>query len=361
MTFTDDEISNFDEGEFIEGIPVMVDEPDTTGSDFESPDEFNGWRKGIPRKGRQGRNRETRERIEASRHAYRLLALQKGWKVGYQEDICPETHCASVLIQDLRNGNTVCQSCGRVVVEGGLDAQTFTALHLIRSKPYQRKVHFRTRLSQLMGRDPLLPKHFLRDLHEYVFNNHRALESKYGSSRRWGQQILKDIFRSGEVTLPSDYTPSRLAIHWIQVRKWCYLYPHSVDLDMETERELVWRYDCVSTAFDATLPDSTQPRKNIYNINYIMAQLLRLVSPFLFAEYARFIPLVKRSIIRGEGPVRWKRNYNQTLRNNVRWKSIVEYCAAHYPRTVHFGCVLMDWSYHPITLDELQTTFDKFI
>jgi len=295
----------------------------------------------------------------------------------FRKDLEDVTKCCKScrgfeFVYDHCSGDTICQLCGRVQSESGLGSSDNMGLGMqlrLLSKPYDRLVHFQQRIAQLTTRDPALPRWFLRTLGCFLDENKLTMELNLGvNSTNWGKQSWIKIFQSElfqsylRHVAPSHKpkrgqmpkTPSKLAIHWIQIRKFLGLDPWRVDLDSEVLAELRMRYRLVSQAFDQTLrkPGEGQTRlpiheqlaplsrKNIVNVNYTMAQLLRIVRPELWKEYAKFIPQLVSS--------------TQPAQNNARWEVIVTFCRKHFRTQAHVALPL-DWPYHTLTLTELNS------
>jgi hypothetical protein len=331
------------------------------------------------KKGRQGRSRAVRERVAAER-AEQTLKLSGAYTTTRK---CTDKRCLGTefdQIYDHCSGDTVCTRCGRVVEESGSGAPENNGLGFqlrFVSKPYDRLVHFQQRIAQLTCRDPALPSWFLRTLGEFYAENRETLELELGvPAERWGIRSWKRILEGPllrvymelvcppdkapkRTALPNGNSPSKVAIHWLQIRKALDIVPWEVDLDSATLMAMRLRYRVVSHAFDQTLrrptPDETRlpihdrvaplSRKNIINVNYTMSQLLRMVNEPLWLRIARFIPQLV--------------SQNQPQQNNQRWRILMEHCNAKFKNHAEV-CEPLEWHFKPITDVELNEQFNFF-
>lgn len=262
--------------------------------------------------------------------------------------------------------------CGMVVCENGMGSANNLghAMQLrLCSKPYDRLVHFQQRIAQLTCRDPQLPRWFVRVLVDFMNENAETMEANLGVAPRfWGKPSWIRVFHSGvfqdylRVVAPPHKpkraqlpkSPSKLAIHWIQIRMHLGIEPWRVELDSMVLRELRMRYRLVSVAFDQTLrvpgPEQTRlphhdvnshlSRKNIINVNYTMAQLLRVVRPDLWELYAKFIPQLVSN--------------TQPRQNNDRWDVIMAYCRTNFHSQADVAEPI-SWPFLPLTPTELNS------
>lgn len=286
---------------------------------------------------------------------------------------CKDCH-GTDFVYDHCSGDTVCSLCGRVFERGGFGSAVNLGQGMqvrLLSKPYDRGVHFQQRLAQLTCIDPSLPNWFIRTLAEFLWESGESQELSLGVSReRWGILSWKSLFDGAlfreylRLVCPKEkprrallpFSPSKLASHWLQIRMRLGISPWRVSLDCQTLAEMRRRYRLVSSAFDNTLrklgeghtanSPSSLSRKNIININYTMAQLLRLVSPSLWKEYAKFIPQLHSS--------------SQPLHNNQRWEIMMQYCSLWYRTQADFAYPLL-WTFFPITESLLENEFKFFV
>lgn len=378
-----------DEDEYDAKWKEKKKENEENGIYYDLPSIYNNWRK-TPRKGRQGRSRETRKRKREEKEKKKTEdeeILCSGNNSKFMDDrdmLCSNKQCRmqmSMMIFDHKSGDLICGRCGIVVCEKGYSEYTYdmTNMHPS-SKPYQRVVHFRQRLAQLLTIDPLLSTEFLDECCDFVCDNGEDLIERFGPIENWGIESWKKIlayaknhkdYKNKYKILNSDIVSkdtSKVAIHWLQLRRYCFIDPWKVELTPEIIKELDWRYSCVSKAFDATLRgvgvgggeeentnETSEPsppllnRKNIINVNYTMAQLLRLTSKPDFDKYACFIPQQKKSS-------------SQPETNNQRWKILMEYCQKKFSYSIFFmDKGKIDWTFHPITRNEVETIFSRFI
>lgn len=325
------------------------------------------------KKGRQGRSRAVRERVRAERER------QKREQEGIYRSVlrCSDPWCIGdsySQVYDHCSGDTICTLCGRVVEESGTGAPENIGIGFqlrLLSKPYDRLVHFQQRIAQLTCRDPALPRWFLRTLAEYVGSSRPELEAMLEvPAERWGIRCFKRIIegqcllnwmsmdpKPKRRQLPNS--PSKLAIHWLQIRKSLGIEPWQVELDCQTLDFMRRRYRLVSLAFDETLrrPTSEQSRlpihdivaplsrKNIINVNYSMAQLLRIVNPPLWRKLARFIPQLE--------------SQNQPSQNNQRWEILMAFCRLNFHHQADMAEPL-EWPYQPLSESDLKLYFNFF-
>lgn len=371
-----------------QGRVGMVD-PDQFISEFESsfalvisglhPSDPHLFLGGLPaktelrKKGRQGRSRAVRERERIRREKEK--EFRSGIEDGYGLPCKGCRKDSSLLVYDHQSGDTICSNCGMVLDQNGQGDSNrvgFGFQFRFLSKPYDRLVHFQQRIAQLTTRDPKLPDWFIDSLGEFLNENGETIEGEFGNPRsNWGIESWKRImnhplFRNylelvgtkpKRRILPNH--PSKLAIHWLQIRRRLGIEPWKVEFDFQTLNLLRIRYRLISLSFNETLrkpgpgqsrlpihdQNQSLSRKNILNVNYVLAQLLRIVNPELWRDYAKFIPQLESS--------------TQPEQNNQRWRIIMDWCRDHFPSQESLPDPL-DWPFYPITNSELENEFKFF-
>lgn len=311
------------------------------------------WLARIPlekkkKKGRQGRNFASRRRDKTSKEENKFTKFDT-------DNTC--LNCLSdEMTEDYTSGDLICSNCGVIQEEKGLGFSNLipTVRHKNGkgSKRYQRIVHFSQRSAQLLGNDPKIRKVFwtiiCRELAEVLLNRPEEMEF-------FGKKSLSRIIAK----YPNEL-PRRLSANWIQVRR---RLNEEMGLELtvppvleKEEETILWknvkaRYACIATAFENTLCKKTREttkktknieRTNIYNVNYIVLQLLRLEDEVYFQKYGIFFPQLTSK--------------DQPHQNNNRWKILVKYCSSQFStyscpkteKTFHFT-----WKYIPMTTEEI--------
>jgi len=294
------------------------------------------------RKGRQGRSRENRLRAQNSKKENRQLQVEWVTK-------CPQ--CDGMeYIEDHRTGDVICAECGRVESEKGLGlSTTLNPRVMVKSKPYQKLVHFRQRMAQLLGKDPKIRSVLWNQIEKEILDSMTLEEIEYMGKKKFSE-VLKRL------NLPQT---KRLSANWIQARRrlGCTEVPSEVsDLPLLYKR-LCARYQCVASVFQETLfsPQGEKPkenlleRRNIMNVNYVTLQILRLESEEIWREWAKYFPqLVSKK---------------QPNKNNLRWKIIIDICKKRY-KTFSFSRteeeIKLDWRYIEFTKEEISKYTNHF-
>lgn len=300
------------------------------------------------KKGRQGRSAEVRARIAQQRHLARQWFLDQGidpdsFKVSIS---CEECRGTDTFVEDSASGDVVCTDCGTVNSQSGLGFSCHAPSSLtICSKPYQRVVHFRQRLAQVLCRDPKQPKKKVNAISKYG-EDHPEL----GNPQTWGYKTYSKICKAlGYKTKDAE--------HWMQFRKRCGIWPWCTEelLPDWLVKILIQRFIIISWAFDYTLllPRSVsenatpQPlaRHNIVNINYLTPCLIRMESEEIFREIAKFFPQMI--------------SQDQPAKNNKRMKIMLDKCQESFSRAGEGGWDF-DWTFKPITEQEILDYFTYF-
>lgn len=260
------------------------------------------------------------------------------------------------------------------------------------SPGYKRLTHFQQRIRQLKGIGPQLFQEQIDDIWPFLLEN-PELDSIAG--KKTFQEIIKKLgFKS------------KLSEHWIQIRIRLGLQPVP-DVEILTDglsERLRMRYLCgmffiysmkmflsysktlmcglsvfggislknkkhtVEQAFmallyspkhaavivkteaaDAADDDVILRRKSIINVNYSLAQLLRLEDEDAFLQLRPYLPQLSGS--------------GQPASNNKRWKLMMDYCQEKYKRFSEpksEKIFYFDWSYVPIEPDDLAE-FNVFV
>lgn len=290
------------------------------------------------KKGRQGRSAESRERAKRIKEEWRSMVRQ-GLVQDDEEPVCKECNDPD-LIEDQHSGDLICTNCGIVQISKGLGFNCLVTQKTKFSKPYQPLVHFRQRLAQLTGKDPLINDEIWEKLKTVI-------ETRKLDDSRLGKKTISKLLI--ELKLPR-----RLSANWIQVRSRLNLEPHPPEID---DPETLWkrlnaRYFCVTIAFQRTLkklgPQESKGRnlfrKNIINVNYSFLQLLRQENPDFLEHFGKFFPQLSSK--------------EQPGRNNKRWKILMEYCKKNYET---YSCpktgerFKFKWDFFPLsTLDIME-------
>jgi hypothetical protein len=298
------------------------------------------------KKGRQGRSMEVRRKKELERQGW-----YQGQRYFFQSDQIPKCReCGSqnCFVEDHSSGDLICTSCGVVSEElGGLGfvSNCFTHNPLV-SKPYQKVVHFRQRISQLLCRDPEQEFDHLRMIRDYVIRENYRL----GNPSFYGIKTFSYICRALGLN-------PKIASHWMQIRKRLGIEPSCYpNPSPELLHRITMRYICVAHCFDSTLrrkrgEASPNPlkRNNVINLNYSIIQLIRMESESEFFRLAKFFPQLI--------------SHNQPALNNKRWEIILEECRTKYSKfsdPLRGEPFSFDWPYKPILVEDLVKYFYFF-
>lgn len=335
----------------------------------------------IPRK-RQGRSWKVRERKRRERERAERIRNHSGCRVEASTvpGACKVCGRNDGYVNDYGIGETICSFCGCVMfgvefMDSPMDPRPPM------SKPYQREVHFRQRFALLQNKDPRIDAddELGTSLWDWVLENKEKLTSELGlpEQRYWGYNSFKKLLAHPNLPFrarmrASRMTPSKVALHWIQLRALEMVEPTPPQIGRDQLDRLCDRFACVSRAFDALFqPEQekgkgTLPRKrNITNLNYVIAQVLWLESPELYRAYAKFLPQSTSA--------------EQPAKNNEEWKLIVQFCNKHFGlgRMVELGiqeerlrpvgymlkqrvAFFDEWQLHLITEEDIVKYFKFF-
>lgn len=292
----------------------------------------------LKEKGRQGRSAAVRRKKAEERAALNLL---------YNSEQCRECKSESDFVEDYTSGDLICTRCGTVGQGGGLAFSCHAFTHNPnQSKPYQKVVHFRQRISQLLCRDPEQDQDKIDLIGKHIRDNEEIL----GPKEFYGIKTFSNICRKVGIS-------PKLASHWMQIRKRleilpaCDPSPSSLLL-----HRITMRYICIANCFEHTLkkrkgdnPSSPLMRNNVINLNYSIIQLIRIEDELEFQRLARFFPQLI--------------SQNQPAINNKRWEIILEACRKKYSK---FADPLrgepfeFDWPFKPIVVEDLVKHFYFF-
>lgn len=295
------------------------------------------------KKGRQGRSLEVRKRKELERQGW-----FQGKKYFYSSNLpqCRECGDTDSFVEDHSSGDLICSSCGVVSEEmGGLGFYSKCFSYPITSKPYQKVVHFRQRISQLLCRDPEQEYEHLFLLRQYILDNHEQM----GNPTFYGIKTFSFICRKIGLN-------PKIASHWMQIRKRLGITPFCDLPSPSIIHRITMRYICIAHCFDRTLKrkrgekdQNNLKRNNVINLNYSIIQLIRMESEEEFIRLAKFFPQLI--------------SHNQPGLNNKRWEIILKECREKYS---YFSDPLrgepffFDWPFKPILVEDLVKYFYFF-
>lgn len=260
--------------------------------------EIQHFKQNYFKKGRQGRNKETRERKKKEREK---IELENKYK---KKEVCSNSHCKShqdsslfVIFHDMSSGDTLCYECGAVQQSKGFgNMETAIIYNYPHQKPYQRDVHFEEFLKQLEGKDPEIEPTIFQEFHNFICEHYEELIQTHGEMTYWGPKIFSNIFTSPEFVNERRqdlvYDIKIILEHWIQIRKKMKIEPNQFIILPSERRELKALYECIALNFEEMLKQKLLDRRNIYNLNYLTAILLRWLNPRPknYLELCRFLP-----------------------------------------------------------------------
>lgn len=304
-----------------------------------------GWR---PRK-KQGRSKDVRIRVSEENRAY-FRNFRRTME--YVNLNCTNCFSEQGLVES-RDGSLYCDDCGKVsTMEKHVDAPVFYRYNKIQSKPYERRIHFHTKLHRLIGQGAdIVTYEDARLIENYLLQNPKVM----GVNFNWvGPRAVKRACWALGFHRDAAVNKTRYPDFWIQIRRILNMIPVCGRLPEETVERLKIRYIYVSEAFENAVKycdsffkkktKNTREKKsrNIMTVNYILLQLIRLESEELFRENAKFLPVVKSA----ESPEV----------NNRRWQLTCEYCSRYHSRHwVKEKDEFMDfrWDYMPLTDEDI--------
>lgn len=360
-------------------------------------------------KRRQGRSTQTRRYKAEERKHLNSSSSSSSSSLNRFKCLCPNRK-PGYLIEDLSSGDTICQDCGSVV---GRLGEISCSIPLNKfSKPYSREVHYQQRIAQLTAKDPILPQYYLLLIEDYIRENKETdLFLKPLRPQIYGIDTFRHII--GQLNKNGAQLDKRIARHWIQIRKRLnngpgshftndllegerpenpvrgkneferlkeeeeyyedsnnlYYYetmklhaqtpgqelptiPWNVEISCDILDRMKQRYMFVSKCFDDGPQDVLRPnnRHNMFTLNYVILQLLRIESEELFEEYAKFLPQLL--------------SVDQPHLNNERWKCIVEWCDKHgryYHNQLTDTEYWFDWPYKPLKFEDILNYVSFFI
>lgn len=281
------------------------------------------------KKGRQGRSRESRERAKRAREETREMLLD-------QWDDCKDCKKFDFL-EDGVTGDVVCSNCGLVQSAKGLEFCSNIAIRVKnKSKPYQRVVHFRQRYAQLVGTDPWISEELFEDI---LFKTDELGLTGDSFGKKSFSKVLKEL----------NPKTKRLSANWIQVRRRMGLEtPSEVEDPDLLYKRLCARYQCIDVVFQEKLWNAggekdALHRRNIVNVNYLIAQMLRLESEDLFRAWGKFLPQLSSK--------------KQPWTNNARWKILTQELQGRFKlfsnrRTEER--IPLTWEYKELTKEDID-------
>lgn len=300
-----------------------------------------------PKKGRQGRSKEVREKKkrEAEERAKLNWATIKYPPLAN----CPGNCLFPSFLEDHASGDMICVGCGSVKSTGGLSFGSNANSSFTGSKPYLRVVHFRQRIAQLLTKDPLQKDEHIEMIKNYI----DKLPEEERKSQRFGKNMFSFICR--ELKLDP-----KIATHWMQIRKRLGITPHlsPTSLDPGMIQRLNMRYFCVSNAFQEMLKknkkednkeEKSLKRNNVINLNYAIIQLIRLESEEKFREFAKYCPQLTAS--------------QQPRVNNARWRILMKYCSDRYTVVadpIKENLFHFQWKFIPLSTPDILNYFYFF-
>lgn len=283
---------------------------------------------GVRKKKRQGRSKESRERVKSlpcwEKHDMRCRGCNQ---------VC--------FVEDHSSGDLICEVCGVVYSGGALFFNVNTFPMKNPSKPYARVVHWQQRITQLLGNDPEVDPSAMEKLR--VSLQHEENWKTFG----------KKSFAKKCRELNLD---PKIACHWVQLRVnlgW------ELQLDVFSEELLLRckaRYICLEKAFQSELHvphgekrSSKLQRTNIVSLNFSIPMIFRLEDENVFKVVAKYFPQ--------------QSNAGHPEINNERWRVLMNYCQKHYQhmempvkeQTFHF-----DWPFLPMTYADVIGYFSHF-
>lgn len=321
-------------------------------------------------KGRQGRSKENREKAKIKREEN----SKNQPEVCYGYGSCPDCNSVDEWREDHHSGDVVCGYCGRVDSERGMGlSANFNFRSNTKSKPYQKVVHFRQRMAQLLGRDPEIQENIWNPLEALIRKELTPSQIEMMGKKKFAEMLKKlvadpsfqESFLGAEKykeIKEKNLDPlkhgglgsiKRLSANWIQGRRRlnCEELPHDVEGLEELYKKLCSRYVCVANVFQEKLycsageksKESALERRNILNVNYVTLQLLRLENIEVWKAWAKYFPqLVAKK---------------QPEKNNKRWKTIIDCCKSRYmlyaparteePTPLH-------WEFHEFSREEIE-------
>lgn len=304
-----------------------------------------------PKKGRQGRSKETRLRRRKEKFIQaKLLKTQKIEEFR----VCRNCHSEDYILQDDRNSSMICINCG-LVIEDVWNTKTMTNMICDSfgsnngSNPYEREVHYQQRLSSVQGKDPEVEEEDIRKIQNFLeLEENRKIR---GASLYFcGWQSIKEAVK--KLKLNPVYSS-----RWVQIRSRFYI--NGIDKEVVTIPDqytnvLKLRFILVSQAFDKTIFNNNNnnqqqlSRKNMINLNFLIPCLIRLESEELFRDTAKFFPQNKSE--------------HQPEINNQRLEIIINYCRDNFSRLYvfkeeHYN---LKWEYKPITTSDIINYFIYF-
>jgi hypothetical protein len=314
---------------------------------------------------RQGRSMECRAKKEAELKKEKETADQKPYSKPY------DYRCINCRQQELitDGGINICSNCGAEqekigfgvsnnddhLLEGTLEQDHLPPIPMFNKyRGYQREVHYAVRIRQFMTLDPVLHPKLISILMEFIWEGKtiakKELIDQLGPIEFWGPKSFRWIFNQPywkEIFLKEPgWGGKRVCQHWIQIRKRLEIFPYQVDLDPNVLFYMNNRYWWIAKAFVAL--KEKHGRRNIYNLNYIIAQLLRMEAEDNdFKVLGKFLPQALSN--------------KQPAENNRRWEEIIGWCQKNATyRNDDKVCLKFKWKYQPITEDEMKNIFGYF-
>lgn len=257
------------------------------------------------------------------------------------------TACGGYIVQDTHGDSTFCDGCGLQSDVVFQNISPYSSEHRHKSKPYDRTVHYRQRLSDLTGRGPWIEQEHIDSIHEFLTGGKYLDKEEWGMSvdnmKYVGMQMIKSCIKRLE--LPACYSA-----RWIQIKSRLDvegIEDDVLDVDQNFVEEMTLRYTFVSEAFDHTVRKVSRHEKehlhrtNIIPLNYSIMQIIRIMSEEAFRRNGRFFPP--------------NRSDHQPYLNNKRWKLMIDWLVQN--RTGMFtskeGVFNVEWRYIPVTEQDI--------
>lgn len=261
----------------------------------------------------QGRSKESRIRIAKEKEKLLKQLVDTDavivFKVGdisfyFEKSNVNENfaRCHSCLSLDVifcqREGELVCTNCGLVQNQIFSDCYYENSRPILGkvSKKYDRSVHFRERTAAWNNTGPLIPEEDWLKIEEKFY------ELKHPKKHLLGKKLFNQICNE------AGFKEKKYGERWIQARlrlglegpDWQPPHPSLI-------HELHQRFFLVNKAFQNTIHKNTGnddvvpyslKRLNIINLNYIILQLLRLISESQFHYWKRYFELSTKNSLK---------------------------------------------------------------
>jgi len=242
---------------------------------------------------------------------------------------------SSDLIYCSHESETVCTNCG--LVQDIIYQDEISFQSTISSKKYNRIVHFRERTAAWENSGPIIPDEDFELIEDYYWS------LKETNKHLLGRNLLSQICE--KVGLGQKKYGER----WIHVRIRLGLQDDWTCPDVNLIKEMHIRFYLINMAFQYCIHISSTSsgipiyakRRNIIPLNYVILQLLRIISEEEFLHWKRYFMII---------------NFKTLSCYNYYWKEMIEWLKTNQSLFINRDSdenIAYNWIFKPLTQNDL--------